>query len=496
MTIPNLQTQYLAVDFIKNRLDEFHPGFAIPVSRYDSQLGVFMVTTTQLEQYPSPNLEALQGPNNPKLEDPVDVAEELQSRPLAKPAEAKKFRDAIFPLAMAKLGNESPEEPKNRIRTGYSIRGKNGWKDVYGQLERARAVYTSNKGIKGFTRKIYRGFAERVTQPTLGVIKLIPDNDYITPVLGAIQVLLENASVDLVVAVLAAVESVIGFFIQHLRTLAATFNGKEYQSHVRDHLERVKSASANLIRQASNSKTYNDRQLMQEILARTLKWKESFDTIKASQQHMLQGQTHIRYGQNQLQYNQVLLKKEFHQTRNLFCDFLENGLPELLSNISYEAERRAYERLDNIIALRPVSPSPFLPLMNNIPVTRQYVLDLLDIPDLSPNDLEYINGKRQLWVSSEELARAESLVQRRQVKEWLVAPESSQLLIHGGCGDVLYVSGLLLFCTSVVESLIGRASNFSCLYFFCGLHLDDLNNKHTGGTRNAQNFHMSTSLSV
>ncbi|KAI0847284.1 hypothetical protein F5Y00DRAFT_263647 [Daldinia vernicosa] len=544
MTTPNLQSQSPAVDFIENHSAEFHSGFMVPASRYDFHLGAFIVTTTQPERYSPPNLEALPGSNTPELEEPADAAEEIPSRPLAKPAEAMKFWDAIFPLAMAKFGNESPEEPKNRIKTGYSIRNKKGWKDVYDQLERARAVYTSNKGIKGFTRKIYRGFAEGAAQPTLGVIKLIPDNDYLTtPVLGAVQVILEsakfaaktrkeilsgfddldlmfsevelfietfprdeniqNASVDLVVAVLAAVESVIGFLIQHSRALAATFNGKEYQSHVKDHLERVKSASANLIRQASNSKTYNDSHLMQEILARTQRWREAFDIIKASQQHIQQGQTRIRYGQSQLQHNQVLLGKEFHQTRNLFCNILKNCVPELLSNISYgissvlsnvfsfedsclslgviEVERRAYERLNSIIALRPKTPSSLIELTNSIFVTRQYVLDLLNTPDLPSKDLEYINSRRQLWVSSKELARAESLVQEKQVKEWLVAPESSQLLIHGGYEDVLYVSGLSLFCASAVESLIGRAPNFVCLYFFCGLHLDDLNDKHTGG---------------
>lgn len=101
----------------------------------------------------------------------------------------------------------------------------------------------------------------------------------------------ENASVDLIAATFQAIESVIGFFTQHIcmwsrmlphlaavqvltlivrRMLSATFKREDYQQKITDNLDKVKSKSERLIRQAQNSQTYEMSYAMKDILSSKL----------------------------------------------------------------------------------------------------------------------------------------------------------------------------------------------------------------------------------
>ncbi|KAI8959348.1 hypothetical protein F5Y11DRAFT_350612 [Daldinia sp. FL1419] len=116
----------------------------------------------QSGQPPSQNLETHRGRYNHKPEESPDIVKELSPRPLVKPAEAMKFWDTIFPQAITKSESESPEEPKNRSRVAAA--------------RRVGKMYMSS------------------LKPAVGAIKLIPENDYITPVLGAVHILPESTN--------------------------------------------------------------------------------------------------------------------------------------------------------------------------------------------------------------------------------------------------------------------------------------------------------------
>ena len=94
--------------------------------------------------------------------------------------------------------------------------------------------------------------------------------------------------------------------------------------------------------------------------------------------------------------------------------------------------------------------------------------------------MERIDERRKVWVPANEQASAEHVIQARQFQEWLVSPNSTQLLIHGNYDRERLVSGLSLFCTSFVRALAERGPRFIHLVFFCGLHVDADVDDHAG----------------
>ena len=114
-------------------------------------------------------------------------------------------------------------------------------------------------------------------------------------------------------------------------------------------------------------------------------------------------------------------------------------------------------------------------------IKPQELLDWIDIPDVASDDRKRINERRQTWVPLNEQARAEQLIRSTQFKNWMVAGTSSQLLVHGEYEGQRYVSGLSLFCSSFVQSLVANAPRFIPLIFFCGLHTDPFTDQYTGG---------------
>ncbi|KAK0612411.1 hypothetical protein B0T17DRAFT_620599 [Bombardia bombarda] len=180
-----------------------------------------------------------------------------------------------------------PIEPKEITEKQLTIRNKSDWTAVFDQLESAKESYETSQGLKGGFRKAYRRFAQHVAQPLLGATRFIPDIDYITPVLGIVQISadkkitqkaaktaadvretvlgvfddidmkfsqielfletfpedinIENASVDLIADVFRAVESVILFSKRTWKRFAsATFKtSEEYQREIINSLDNV-----------------------------------------------------------------------------------------------------------------------------------------------------------------------------------------------------------------------------------------------------------------
>lgn len=115
-------------------------------------------------------------------------------------------------------------------------------------------------------------------------------------------------------------------------------------------------------------------------------------------------------------------------------------------------------------------------------ISPQQILDWINIPDLASQDLEYLAARERTLVSEDGRARAEQLIRTRQMREWMSAPASSQLLVHGNYDRRAYISGLSLFCASLAGSLAEKAPRFFRILFFCGLHVDPpVINGHSGG---------------
>lgn len=166
---------------------------------------------------------------------------------------------------------------------------------------------------------------------------------------------------------------------------------------------------------------------------------------------------------------------------------VRHGLGRLESDVQ-QAKTAFHFLIGECIAIRNAvtrssSPAPSY----NTGYPQQWYIDppnllsWIDIPDLTSEDLEYIEERRRILVPAHERARAEQLIQVGRVKQWIASPTSCQLLVHGNYESKRVVSGLSLFCTSLFLSLAEKAPQIIRLAFFCGLHTDSSTDEFTGG---------------
>ncbi|OBT53466.1 hypothetical protein VE04_05390 [Pseudogymnoascus sp. 24MN13] len=473
--IPDLQLQSLAVDFIDNRLDKYHPAFSTPPARYDPARGSFIAVVT-----PRPDT-TMQSQQQQLSTTPRADHVQLIPRPRAEPAKALKFWDSIFVRAMNKFtaGSDAAKEPGGRVEAGFSIRDKKDWIAVFDTLQEAKQCYFDKKGIKGTIRGVYRAIADFGAPVMLDLTKLVPETGclFVTPVVGSIQIVLEavkkaaevrkaidgsfddidmmfqeielflqtfpdddnidEASIDLVVAAFAAIESVIGFLIQSIlkRIGGSILKRGDYEKEALDTLVKVQSKSDLLIRQAKNSGLWMISQGFQTV------FKEKYGA---------------KYGQPKTTDD-----GENSQVISLFED-----RANFLKMIYMQS--------------RPASPNP--PPYDSTAEPEKYIgpqelLDWIGVPNAASIDRDLINERWQMRVPPNEQAQAEQLVRSTQFKDWVVAVRRPR-----------DVSGLSLFCSSFAQALEDGAPRFIPLIFFCGLHTDPYTDWHTGGRAVIQNF--------
>lgn len=174
-----------AVSFIDNRLPNHHPAFANPLVQFDSMSGRYVPTEQGFVQQPSGVV--ISSASNALLDD-----EGIPPRPEWTNICAMNFWNAIFPTAMDQL--RSMIEPKGRARTVFDIRNKKDWEMIYDTLEQARNKYQGEGGPVGWLRKVRRKGADNLAP--VGVVvkaasKMAPSDPYATPILGAVEMLLD-----------------------------------------------------------------------------------------------------------------------------------------------------------------------------------------------------------------------------------------------------------------------------------------------------------------
>lgn len=205
--IPNLQRQSPAVDFIENSLNKYHPAFAKPPSRYDPDLGGFIIQQTQ-DDSPGPSTPSITVSESHEASLVVQTTSEgdtyapaaissIQPRPTPQPVEALEFWDSLFPMAMSQLAKSHPSAPEHLTEARHGIREARNWTQVYDQVEKARTEYCKSNGTfrAGF-QKVYRKFGDHAAEPLHRVTKLVPSGGdlgavAVTPIIGCLQIFLE-----------------------------------------------------------------------------------------------------------------------------------------------------------------------------------------------------------------------------------------------------------------------------------------------------------------
>jgi hypothetical protein len=183
--ISTLDGRAVAADFVENELPKYHPLFRHLSSRYASH--------PRAQAVPAP--EPVTMPDGAPAPQQAAPGSRTQAGALSAtepPAEVKKtmeYWNKIFPEAMTEFtGKKDIKVPDNNPT--YYIRDEKSWNAVYDKLQAARERYQNKHGFLGAMRGVWRWTADNAT-PTLALIpKLTPDIPIVTPVLGAVDVLL------------------------------------------------------------------------------------------------------------------------------------------------------------------------------------------------------------------------------------------------------------------------------------------------------------------
>jgi len=102
----------------------------------------------------------------------------------------------IFPEAMRALRSRSKPEPEGRVEKGCSIRYAKNWDEVLGILRSVRDSYNKYTGVVGALKKAGRKISDNTDQINQ-VIWLFPDTNITSPLLRALNLLIEVGPIEL-----------------------------------------------------------------------------------------------------------------------------------------------------------------------------------------------------------------------------------------------------------------------------------------------------------
>lgn len=186
--VPDLSLQPASIDFIDNRLAKHHCAFVNPPVHYDPMSGQYkhnsqasaLAQSHGVLTTPGTSVAAPQNNDGPT------------ARPIWTTTSAMRIWNDIFPQAMDRF--RSTPKLKGGPKPDYNIRDKDDWDAVYDMLVAARAEYQVKGGVVGLLRKVRRKAADSVgpaVEIAHAASKIAPNDPYATPVLGAVEVVLD-----------------------------------------------------------------------------------------------------------------------------------------------------------------------------------------------------------------------------------------------------------------------------------------------------------------
>lgn len=190
---PRTERPPMSVQFIDDDLKDLHNALKHPLSTYDSNSRRYVAVSSTSGLASGDELA-------PQLADNITEGKSSfeQSQALVPATTPMTFWDSIFQVSLDRFRALWPNEPQGREKSGcnYSIRQKSTWEDIYGQLQKAREFYDGDtKGLWGRHAKSYtkkrRSFIDHTAPVARQAVRFVPQMDYTTPVVAAVQVIVD-----------------------------------------------------------------------------------------------------------------------------------------------------------------------------------------------------------------------------------------------------------------------------------------------------------------
>jgi hypothetical protein len=171
-----------AVDFIENRMWQYHPAYDANNFSYDPVKGQFVVAAPGSMTGLSSGLAT------------ANIPGPAQPRPAPGVVNEMIFWDEVFPLAMIQLNKTQVH--KQLTASQWGIRHCSNWPDVQAKLEIARQSYDHDFGPEhvGKFRRKARRFLDKGVGPLQQVAKGVPQVDIASPIVSVANVLLDVCS--------------------------------------------------------------------------------------------------------------------------------------------------------------------------------------------------------------------------------------------------------------------------------------------------------------
>ncbi|KAK5636106.1 hypothetical protein RRF57_011818 [Xylaria bambusicola] len=388
-----------------------------------------------------------------------------------------------FSEVLKELKKRVPEEPRGLAEKGCSIRLTSSWGDVLVVLDDAATAYARKDGFKGLFKRA-KGFIEDQADTIERGSRLVPDVSYSKPIVGTLTFILAafkqtskvrqevsdgverlekkfdliedyielystkpkviKSAMTLYVTILKAIEEVISYYTRHMviKGLKALWNGENYEESLLSCLEDITYVSKELMDEADTAHKQVTNAMAKNV-------QTGFQDVKIMVEQAEKG---LREGLNAMFKDHIDAMEARHEKEK---QLLRHEIEER------DTERARFEQL----YYRAITPEP--PSKAECIVKQEDLLLFLDMASVETTDIEYITQQRELVISRGQ-DRTEQIMKSNQLREWLVQPNSKELLVHGN-GEPFPISPLSFFCALTMQNLRG-VGRFKSVAFFCGCH--------------------------
>ncbi|UKZ78989.1 hypothetical protein TrVFT333_006740 [Trichoderma virens FT-333] len=240
---------------------------------------------------------------------------------------------------------------------------------------------------------------------------------------------ISNASLDLTVTILLAIEQTIGFFISNrfVRGVKAMGMGASYETDLLKSLNTIKAKSKTLLEEADKSQMH--------------KFDRHSQMMERGQQQVIQGQAYLLNTVRSLLIDHEKQKKEVREKDQEIQRMhmkLEHSL-QTITTLTIQNE--------TLRSISPIQSSMWLPPPHRPTPAHAWYLNqdtlrwMMKIADADLIDVSVINNKKDS-LAAKDIAQAEQIVHTQTFCNWIVSPNSAKLMVHWDLQPPKIVAGI------------------------------------------------------